>query len=94
MRRREMVTLETIHWKEHCGPTLKTRPGQRDVVKALIAGGGRSPWLSGISGFDPYAVDGLLVNKNENGEVMVGSIPLFLGANGPCAVDFPISEHD
>jgi len=65
--------LEIALW-----PNPDYRPG-RDIIKALIAKGGRSPWLSQIKGFDPYTFDGLLVDRNENGEVMVGSIPLFLG---------------
>lgn len=53
--------------------------GKRDIIAALMAKGGKSPWLTQIKGFDPYTFDGLLIHRNESGEVMVGAMPLFLG---------------
>jgi hypothetical protein len=54
--------------------------GKNDVLKALLTKGAKSPWLSRIKEFDPYTFDYLSPEKNGNGRIMVGSLPLFLGA--------------
>jgi hypothetical protein len=50
------------------------------TIKALLAKGAKSPWLSQIKGFNAYGLVPLTPDKNEKGDVVVGSLPLFLGA--------------
>jgi len=68
--------LEQAMWPE---PDSWT--GQKGLIKALLAKGAKSPWLSKIEEFDPYNVNALTPRKNSKGETAVGSFPLILGAH-------------
>lgn len=68
--------LEQAAWPE---PDSWT--GQKDVIKALVAKGAKSPWLSQIKEFDPFNVNALTPEKNGKGEIVAGSWPLILGAH-------------
>jgi hypothetical protein len=75
--------LEAAAWPEPDG-----WPGQNDVIKALVAKGAKSPWLSRIKEFDPGNLNALTPEKNGTGDAMVGSMPLVVGTapahrNGP-----------
>jgi len=75
--------LEAAAW-----PEPDAWPGQNDVIKALVTKGAKSPWLSRIKEFDPSNLNALTPEKNESGELMVGSMPLVVGTapahrNGP-----------
>ena len=67
--------LEVAAW-----PEPDDWPGQKDVIKALVAKGAKSPWLSRIKEFDPYNLNALTPEKNEKGDIMVGSMELVMGA--------------
>jgi hypothetical protein len=66
--------LEAAAWPEPDG-----WPGQNDVIKALVAKGAKSPWLSRIKEFNPSNLNALTPEKNQKGDVMVGSMPLVVG---------------
>jgi len=67
--------LEQAAW-----PNPGDWPGQEDVIKALVAKGAKSPWLSRIKSFDPYSLNALTPERNSRGDEMVGAMPLILGA--------------
>jgi ankyrin repeat protein len=67
--------LEQAAW-----PEPDNWPGQKDVIDALLSKGARSPWLSRIREFDPHSLNALTPEQNPRGEVVVGSMPLVVGA--------------
>jgi ankyrin repeat protein len=67
--------LEQAAW-----PEPDNWPGQKDVIDALLSKGARSPWLSRIREFDPHSLNALTPEQDPRGEVVVGSMPLVVGA--------------
>jgi hypothetical protein len=52
---------------------------QKEIVKLLLEKGAKDPWLSGVPGFDPLSLDPITPQLDTDGNVCVGSLPLFLG---------------
>lgn len=67
------TALGLAAWNRH-QDDAKYKP----IIRALLAHGAKDVWLSGVPGFDPEQVSGLLLSQGADGTIMVGSVPFIL----------------